>query len=102
MDVAQEIVAARRGAGMSQRELARRAATSQSTLSAYESGRKQPSAATLDRLLAACGGRLAVEPLTEAGRLARAGRHLAEVIALAEALPYAPRHELSFPRLPTA
>jgi hypothetical protein len=30
----------------------------------------------------------------------RAGRHLSEVIALAEALPYRPRPELDYPRLP--
>ncbi len=101
MDVAHELVAARTSSGLSQRELARQAGTSQSTLSAYESGRKQPSAVTLDRLLTACGSRLTVELATEHGRLSRAGRHLTEAIALAELLPYRPRRELTFPRLPT-
>lgn len=100
MDPAAALRRARRDAGLSQRDLARRAGTSQSTLSAYEAGSKQPSAATLSRLLEACGARLSVEPGGEARRLERAGRHLAEAIALAEALPYRPRRSLSFPRLP--
>lgn len=49
---------ARRAAGLTQAELANRAGTSQATLSAYEHGRKQPSVATLDRLLRAAGRRL--------------------------------------------
>jgi hypothetical protein len=39
--------------------------------------------------------------VTEAERLAFAGRRLCEVIALAEALPYRPSETLKFPRLPT-
>ncbi len=46
---------ARRRAGLSQAALARRAGTSQPTVSAYERGLKDPSAATLARLLAAAG-----------------------------------------------
>ena len=46
---------ARRRAGLSQEELARRAATSQAAISAYESGRRSPSVATLSRILAASG-----------------------------------------------
>jgi len=46
---------ARRAAGMSQTELARRARTSRPTLSAYEHGRKTPSLETALRLLGATG-----------------------------------------------
>jgi transcriptional regulator with XRE-family HTH domain len=46
---------ARRDAGLSQRELARRAGTSQATLSAYEAGRKSPSLDTLARIVRAAG-----------------------------------------------
>lgn len=46
---------ARRRSGLSQKELARRAATSQAAISAYESGRRSPSVATLSRILAAAG-----------------------------------------------
>jgi uncharacterized protein len=46
---------ARREAGLSQVELADRAAVSQSVISAYESGSRQPSVPTLARLVAATG-----------------------------------------------
>ncbi len=51
---------ARRDAGLSQGELALRAATSRTTLSAYEHDRKSPTLATAARVLAACGFALAV------------------------------------------
>ena len=97
--------AARERAGLTQAALAERVGTSQATVSAYENGAKEPSVATLDRLLAATGARLAVETADgrvvepSHARLAKAGRSLVEVLALAEALPV--RHEpvLRFPRL---
>ena len=46
---------ARRRAGLSLRQLAESAGTSHSTLAAYESGRKSPNVATLDRVLHAAG-----------------------------------------------
>jgi uncharacterized protein len=58
---------ARTGAGLTQRELARRARVSQSVISAYEAGRRQPSLPTLARLIEATGSRLEVRvqrPLT--------------------------------------
>lgn len=88
--------AARRDAGLTQRELARATGTAQTAISAYETGRKVPSIPTLERLLAACGASLEVSR----PRLERAGRHLSEVLALAEALPYRPAQELRYPRLP--
>lgn len=54
--------AAREVAGLSQEELARRAGTSRPTLSAYERGRKAPTADTLERLLVAAGFRLDAVP----------------------------------------
>jgi transcriptional regulator with XRE-family HTH domain len=56
---------ARRDAGLSQDELARRAGTSRPTLSAYENGRKSPSLSTAERLLAQAGYALAAEPKVE-------------------------------------
>ncbi len=50
---------ARRDAGLSQGELARRARTSRTTLSAYEHGRTSPTMATAARVLSACGFDLA-------------------------------------------
>lgn len=105
MDTATTLRAARERAGLSQTDLAARTGTSQAAISAYERGRKQPSIATLDRLLAATGARLAVVPaprravVPSAAQLARAGRGLEEVLALAEALPVRHRAELRFPRL---
>lgn len=54
---------ARHRAGLSQDELARRTGTSRPTLSAYEHGRKAPSANTLERLLTAAGARLQTAPV---------------------------------------
>lgn len=52
---------ARYRSGLSQRELARRAGTSQATLSAYESGRKSPSLDTLARIIRAAGQDLRIK-----------------------------------------
>ena len=105
MDCAAAINAARRRAGLTQVELAARAGTSQATLSDYETGRRAPSVGTLVRLLGAAGARLAVEPAerpvvhARPDRLARSGRHLAQVLELAEALPTRHEPDLRFPRL---
>ena len=55
MNAAVVIRAARKRAGLTQKELALRSATTQSAIAAYESGSKEPSMATLDRLIAAAG-----------------------------------------------
>ena len=52
---------ARRGAGISQAELAFRAGVAQSVISAYEAGRRQPSLPTLARLIDAAGADLVVD-----------------------------------------
>jgi transcriptional regulator with XRE-family HTH domain len=95
---------ARVRAGLSQARLASLTGTSQATISAYESGAKQPSVATFTRLLAATGARLVVEPAApvvepSSAELERAGETLAEVIALAEALPVEHDPTLRYPRL---
>lgn len=62
VDVSTSVLrAARERAGLTQGELARRAGTSRPTVSAYESGRKSPSLATFQRLLAALGAHLVAE-----------------------------------------
>lgn len=105
MDPGRELRRRRQAAGLSQRELAERAGTSQATIARYESGAKQPSVTTYARLLEHCGAELRVAD-APAGRtpadLERAGRHLAEVLTLAEALPYRRPGPLRYPRLPTA
>ena len=52
------IAEARRASGLSQSELAQRAATSRPTLSAYERGRKSPNLATAQRIVRAAGSDL--------------------------------------------
>jgi predicted nucleotidyltransferase/DNA-binding XRE family transcriptional regulator len=51
---------ARHAAGLTQREVASRAGVQQSVVSAYESGGREPSLATLSSLVEACGVRLEV------------------------------------------
>jgi transcriptional regulator with XRE-family HTH domain len=101
---ATDLRAARQRAGMSQRQLAAAAGTSQAAVSAYESGRKQPTVDVASRLLEACGTELRAVPLT-GGRtwaeLERNGRILAQVLELAELLPFRRSPTLTFPRLPT-
>ena len=96
---------ARLNAGLTQSALAARAATSQATISSYESGGKQPSAQTLSRILGAAGWRLTIEPAAlsvitpSRSRLERVSSDLGEVLALAEALPTRHEPDLRYPRL---
>lgn len=90
----------RRRAGLSQRALAALAGTSQAAVAAIESGRKQPTVATLDRLLRAAGTEL-VPATPEQAALLRRARRLEDVLALAEALPYRRPGPLRYPRVPT-
>lgn len=95
MNSARAIREARRQAGLSQAALAARAGTSQATLSAYESGRKQPSVETLSRILGAAGARLRVDTALE-----RRARTFSRVLDLAAALPARHERTLRYPRLP--
>jgi transcriptional regulator with XRE-family HTH domain len=61
--------AARRAAGLSQRELARRAGVPQPAISRIESGIVSPTVATLERLLRQCG--LELETVPRAGEVDR-------------------------------
>jgi transcriptional regulator with XRE-family HTH domain len=104
MEVGRTVREARLHAGLTQAELARRSGTSQATLSAYESGAKTPSAATLDRVLLACGRRLTTEAATRPVRdqtrnLDRRGRTLAAVLDLADRLPSRHAPVLRYPKL---
>jgi transcriptional regulator with XRE-family HTH domain len=68
----------RRGAGLSQRELARRAGTAQSVVARIEAGTTSPTWETLTRLLAAAGFDLSatVRPADESHMLADVARIL--------------------------
>lgn len=96
MNAAQLLRSARRRAGLSTRELARRAGTSHATVSAYETGRKSPSIDTLDRLLRAAGfvleGDLVPAPAADRGD------ELAAALDLAASFPARHTKTLRFPK----
>lgn len=80
---------ARQQAGLSQAELAKRAGVTQSVISAYESGARQPSLPTLARLVEATGSDLQVRVSSPSparrpdGLLARrVRRHRSEILAV--------------------
>ncbi len=63
MDAASLLRRVRADSGLSQEDLSRRAGTSRPTLSAYERGRKSPSADTLERLVSVAGFELDAVPV---------------------------------------
>lgn len=89
------ILEARRRAGLSQAELARRAGLPRSVLNTYERGNREPGGDMLIRILAAAGFDVRLEPHID---VARNARILEQVLALAEGLPYRPRKTLGYPR----
>ncbi len=101
------LIQARKRAGITQAEMARRAGTSQPVISAYERGRRDPSIETLRRLVQATGAQLelGVGPWAESGLppaaddAERAAR-LVDVLLLADAIPHRKRAAtIGFPRL---
>jgi len=110
MDGAALLTRARKRAGITQAELARRAGTSQPVISAYEHGRRDPSIETLRRLVRAAGAELELRvgarsevdlppPVDDEERAAR----LVDVLLLADAIPHRVRTDaLTFPRLRSA
>jgi transcriptional regulator with XRE-family HTH domain len=99
-EIAAELIGrARKASGLSQTALARRSGLDRSVLSAYENGRRQPSVAAMARLMSAAGMQLELAPARNAAADEHAGRVLAQVLELAEALPYRPRDELTYPPL---
>jgi transcriptional regulator with XRE-family HTH domain len=105
MDAGTELRSARLAAGLSQRELAELAGTSQPAVALYESGEREPGFSTLARLLAATGSRLRVEgghtQVKTPGRaeLERVNSQLMDVLDLASKLPTKHSPTLDFPRL---
>lgn len=80
---------ARRRAGLSLRQLARRAGTSHSAIAAYESGRVEPTVGTFERLLAAAGFDVDVRlrPVPAGAGGGDRGDELAQALLLAEQFP---------------
>ena len=98
-DAATVIRRARSRAGLSLRELARRANTSHPALVAYEAGRTQPSVATLARIVAAAGFRLELDLQARPADLPGSdrGQELEAVLALAEQFPARHQRHLRVP-----
>jgi hypothetical protein len=66
---------------------------------AYEHGHRQPAVAALARIAAAAGMEVCLEPAHDRPQLTRAAKILAQVLDLAEQLPYRPRDDLAYPPL---
>ena len=83
---------------MSLRELARRAGTSHSAISAYEMGRRAPTTATLDRIVRAAGFVLDTTLCRRIyGDNDDRGAELEAVLLLAESFPARHSRELAAP-----
>jgi transcriptional regulator with XRE-family HTH domain len=89
-----------RRSGLSQAELARRAGLPRSVINAYLRGHREAGADALLRIAAAAGLELNLAPRTPPVDPKRAGRRLAQVLELAEALPFRRSRELRYPKLP--
>jgi transcriptional regulator with XRE-family HTH domain len=92
--------------GLTQQALAQAAGTSQPVISAYESGKRDPTHTTLRKLLAAAGEQLVVtarppgSDLPPPADVDEHARRLLDVLSLADAIPARPRrHRLVAPRL---
>ena len=106
MDAPSLIRTARLRRGLTQAQLAERSGTSQSVISAYEHGVRDPSTATLRRLIAGSGERLELRlasSTNETAPLGTAEDHAAaliDVLLVADAIPVRQaRSPLAFPRI---
>lgn len=90
---------ARREAGLSLRELARRAGTSHATLSAYERGTKSPTLLTFLRIIEACDFAvdMCYRPRIRQSHGVARGQELVEVLRLAAQFPGRPSRTLQVP-----
>ena len=89
-----------RRSGLSQAELARRAGLPRSVINTYLRGHREAGADALLRIAAAGGFELRIAPRTPPVDPKRAGRRLAQVLELAEALPFRRERKLRYPKLP--
>ncbi len=97
MDAAQTLRRARLRAGMSLRELAARARTSHSALSAYEFGRVTPTVDTFERILAAAGFTASLSVTPRVAPDEERARELADVLDLAAQFPARHRRTIEYP-----
>jgi transcriptional regulator with XRE-family HTH domain len=85
--------------GLKQAELARRAGISRSVLNAYLKGHREPGVDALIRIAIAGGAELGIKQRKPPVDPERASEILNQVLGLAEALPYRPRAEMTYPPL---
>jgi transcriptional regulator with XRE-family HTH domain len=85
---------------LSQAELARRAGLPRSVINTYLRGHREAGTDALSRIAAAGGLELRLAPRTPPVDPERAGRRLAQVLDLAEALPFKRERKLRYPKLP--
>lgn len=87
---------ARRAAGLTQTELARRSGVSRSAISLYETGGREPGADVFLRLVGTTGAAVTMEPFS--AEQVRRGRIVSDVIAFARELPHRwPGDRIGFP-----
>lgn len=98
------IALARQRSGLSLRELAAQAGTSHATIAAYEQGRKVPRVDTLARICRAAGQALdfGLDPRPANDAREDRRRALLDVLALADAFPFARQGPLDAPVFPGA
>jgi transcriptional regulator with XRE-family HTH domain len=89
-----------RRTGLTQAELARRAGLPRSVVNTYLRGHREAGTDALARIAAAGGLELKLAPRTPPVDAKQAGRRLAQVLDLAEALPFERERKLRYPRLP--
>jgi transcriptional regulator with XRE-family HTH domain len=100
MDAAVIVRRARERAGLSKRELARRAGTSPAAIVHYEQGARDPGVETLGRILDAAGAGARIGLVRRGPDPVVAGQRLEQVLELADALPHRRAHRtLDFPPL---
>lgn len=99
MQTSAVVRAARTASGLSLRALAERAGTSHSTIAAYEAGTKQPTVATLDRILEAAGfaADITLHRRVRGTAGYPRGQELLDVLELAAAFPARHDAALSYP-----
>lgn len=93
---------ARRKAGLSSRELAKRVGSSHSTILAYEAGKKVPVTTTLMRLIHACGFSIdfQLSPRLRGDESFPKGVELEQVLELAGEFPATPESSPDTPKVP--
>jgi transcriptional regulator with XRE-family HTH domain len=89
-----------RRSGLSQAQLARRAGLPRSVINTYLRGHREAGTDALSRIAAAGGLELRVAPRTPPVDAKLAGRRLAQVLDLAESLPFKREKKLRYPKLP--